>query len=92
MRFNKEDIYMDDDITDGSTDREICGYMWAYDSLCDIAGYKGEIGTEDYINLYPIYNVDTDEFKVICSWLVGTDRKEFDLDLYLYSLSGEKDE
>ena len=51
MRFTEKSIIFDDDITEGSDWYEITGYMWATDSLCEIAEYKGELDTEDYINL-----------------------------------------
>lgn len=55
MRIKDEDIIMDDEIDIDKN--EISGYMWATDKLCEIANYKGELGTEDFINLYPTYNI-----------------------------------
>lgn len=81
LRFKPTDIIFDDDITEGSDYTEITGYLWATDSLCKIAEYKGELETEDYINLYPTYNVETDEFYVIVSMLQGTEDIEKELEL-----------
>lgn len=81
LRFKPTDIIFDDDITEGSDYTEITGYLWATDNLCKIAEYKGELETEDYINLYPTYNVETDEFYVIVSMLQGTEDIEKKLEL-----------
>lgn len=81
MRFGKKQIIFDDDITEGSDYTEITGYLWATDDLCKIAEYKGEIGTEDYINLYPTYNIETDDFYVVASILQGTEDIEKKLEL-----------
>ena len=81
MRFEEKSIIFDDDITEGSDWNEITGYMWATDPLCEIAEYKGELDTEDYINIYPTYNVETDEFYVIASMVQGDDDVERKLEL-----------
>ena len=81
MRFTLNDIIFDDDITEGSVDTKITGYMWATDVFCEIAGYHGEIGTDDYINFYPTYNVKTDEFYVIASMVEKAKHTEKKLEL-----------
>ena len=81
MRFESNEVIFDDDITEGNDWTEITGYMWATDVFCKIAGYNGEIGTDDFINLYPTYNVETDEFYVIASMLVGNESTEKKLEL-----------
>lgn len=81
MRFIRSDIVFDDDIEEGSDCTEFCGYMWATDVFCKIAGYNGEIGTDDFINLYPTYNVETDEFYVIASMVEGVKDTEEKLEL-----------
>ena len=81
MRFKPNDVIFDDDITEGSDYTEITGYMWATDVFCKIAGYNGEIGTDDFINLYPTYNVETDEFYVIASMVEGVKDTQEKLEL-----------
>ena len=81
MRFKKKNIIFDDDITEGCDYTEICGYLWATDDLCDLAEYKGEIETEDFINLYPTYNVETEEFYIVVSILQGDERIQKNLEL-----------
>ena len=81
LRFVDSEIIFDDDITEGSDWTEITGYLWATDKFCEIAEYKGELDTEDFINLYPTYNVERDEFYVIASMYCGNEDTEKILEL-----------
>ena len=65
MRLQEKDIIFDDDIDGG--DDTIDGYLWATDKLCEIAGYKGSLDSEDYINLYPTYDIKEDKWYVVAS-------------------------
>ena len=72
VRLNKDDVIMDDELI--CDDGIIFGYMYATDKMCDIAGYKGLSGTDDYINFYPVYDVNDDTFVVETS---GIDHGKF---------------
>lgn len=77
--IDEKQIVFDPDLTDGREDGEFAGYLWATDELCDMARYTGgEYDEDDYINFYPVYNVNTGEFRVDYSgqeegeWFEGT--------------------
>ena len=66
MRFEKTDIIFDEDIDTGKPE-EITGYLWATEKLRELADYHGCLFGEDYIYIWPSYNVKTEEFYVTCS-------------------------
>lgn len=73
MRFEIDSVIMDDDLTSGSLDSEMVGYLWATSPLVAMTNYEelidknealGFSRDEFQINFYPIYNVETGIFRV----------------------------
>lgn len=69
MRFEPKDILFDDDI-DVVDDNIIDGYLWATNSLVNIAGYR-EVHENDYINFYPCYDINRDRWYVEVSGMMN---------------------
>ncbi len=70
MRFKENDIIFDDDI-DIVDENIIDGYLWATDTLVKIAGYE-KYDADDYINIYPCYNIKRDEWYVEAEGIMDT--------------------
>lgn len=62
MKLNSRNTIFDDDVEIMGT--EINGYLWATDEFCQRANYKGELETDDYINIYADYDVYTEKMRV----------------------------